>query len=86
MGVKVYKDTTLEYENENVEQTLKDMVLHTVTKVKGEGYEGVYDITITLEEGDVLLFDENRGYIKPVEAFVTIAEAIEDLKNIEDLG
>ena len=36
--------------------------------------------TITLEEGDVLVFEEEgRGYIKPVEEFVTIGEAIEDL-------
>lgn len=86
-GIRVDKDTVLEYENENVKQTLKDMVFHSVTKVKGEGYESVYDTTIHLQEGDVLVFEEKgRGYIKPVEAFVTIAEAIDDLTNIKDLG
>ena len=41
----------------------------------------------SLEEGDVLIFEEeDRGYIKPVEHFVTIAEAIDDLTNIKDLG
>jgi hypothetical protein len=87
LGVKVTKDTALEYENETVKQTLKDLVLHSVTKVKGDKFESVYDTTIHLEEGDVLLFEEDeRGYIVPVDKFVTIAEAIEDYENIKDLG
>ena len=87
LGIKVTKDTELEYENENVKQTIKDLVLHSVTTVKGDKYESVYDTTINLEEGDVLLFEENeRGYIVPVDSFVTIAEAIEDYENIKDLG
>jgi hypothetical protein len=86
-GIRVTKDTVLEYKNENVKQTLKDMVLHSVTKVKGEDYKSKYDTTIKLKEGDILIFeDEGRGYIKPVERFVTIDEAIEDLTNIRDLG
>ena len=86
-GIKVDKDTMLEYKNENVEQILKDLVLHSVTRVSGEGYESVYDTTIKLKEGDILVFEEEgRGYIKPVEEFVTIAEAIDDLTNIKDLG
>lgn len=86
-GIKVDKDTVLEYKNENVEQILKDLVLHSVTRVRGEDYESVYDTTIKLKEGDILVFEEEgRGYIKPVEDFVTIAEAIDDLTNIKDLG
>lgn len=86
-GIKVDKDTVLEYKNENVEQTVKDMVLHSVTKVKGDNYESVYDTTVQLKEGDILVFEEEgRGYIKPVEEFVTIAEAISDFENIKDVG
>lgn len=86
-GIRVDKDTVLEYNNENVKQRLENLVLHSVTKVTGEDYESTYDTTIHLKEGDVLIFEEEgRGYIKPVEAFVTIAEAIEDLTNIKDLG
>lgn len=86
-GIRVTKDTVLEFKNENVKQTVKDLVLHSVTKVKGENYKSKYDTTIKLQEGDVLVFeDEGRGYIKPVEEFVTIEEAIEDLTNIKDLG
>lgn len=87
-GVKVKKDTVLNYENENVKQTLENLVFHSVTKVKGENYESVYDTTIHLNEGDVLIFEgEDRGYILPYgQSFVTVAEAIEDLTNIKDIG
>jgi hypothetical protein len=86
-GVKVDKDTKLEYKTENVEQKIENLKFHSVTHVKGEGFESVYDTTIDLKEGDILIFEEDgRGYIKPVEGFVTIEEAIEELKNIKDLG
>jgi hypothetical protein len=86
-GIRVDKDTMLEYKNENVEQRLEDLIFHSVTKVKGEGFKSVYDTTIHLKEGDILIFEEEgRGYIKPVEQFVTIAEALDDLTNIKDLG
>ena len=86
-GIVVTKDTVLEYKTENVKQTVKDLVFHSVTKVKGEGYRSKYDTVIKLEEGDVLIFEEEgRGYIKPVEPFVTIEEAVSDLTNIMSLG
>ena len=86
-GIRVTKDTDMEYKNENVEQTVKDLVLHSITKVKGEGYESTYNTTIQLKEGDILIFEEEgRGYVKPVEEFVTIEEAVDDLVNIKDLG
>lgn len=86
-GIRVAKDTVLSYKNENVEQSLENLVFRSVTKVKGEGYESTYNTTIHLTEGDVLLFEEKgRGYIKPVDGFVTIAEAVDDLTNIKDLG
>ena len=86
-GIRVDKKTSFQYKNENVEQKLVDLVFHSVTKVKGDGYESMYTTTIYLKEGDILLFEENgRGYIKPVEGFVAIEEAIEDLTCIKDLG
>lgn len=85
-GIKVNKDTVLEYENENVKQELKDLTLHTVMTIKNEEYESTYDTTIKLKEGDVLIFEEeDRGYIKPIETFMTVAEVIEELKCIEDI-
>ena len=86
-GIRVDKDTVLEYKNENVKQTLKNLTFHSVTKVKGDSFKSKYDTTINLKEGDILVFEaEGRGYIKPVEEFVTIEEAIEDLEHIKDLG
>lgn len=85
-GIVVDKDTVLEYENANVKQTLKDLVFHSVTRVKGDTFESTYDTTIHMKEGDVLVFEEEgRGYIKPVEEMVTVKEAIEELKCIEDM-
>lgn len=85
-GIKVTKDTTLEYKNENVDQTVKDLVFKSKTIVKGEGYESEYNTTIQLKEGDVLIFEEEgRGYIKPVEEFVTVKEAIEELEHIKEV-
>ena len=86
-GIRVTKDTELEYKNEFVEQTVKDLVFQSVTKKTGANYESTWDTTIHLNEGDVLVFEEEvRGYIKPVEPLVTIQEAIDDLENIKDVG
>jgi GTP:adenosylcobinamide-phosphate guanylyltransferase len=86
-GVRVDKDTKLEYNTENVQQTLENLALHSVQKVKGVGFESTYDTTIYLEEGDVLIYEaDGRGYIKPVEQFVEVAEAMNDLACIKDMG
>lgn len=86
VGIKVYKDTELTYESDYVKQEIKDLVLHSITTVKGDGFKSTYDTQIELKEGDVLVFEEDsRGYIKPVEEFMTITEAIEELNNIKDL-
>lgn len=86
VGIVVDKETTLEYKNENVEQTLKDLVFKSITIVKGDNFTSEYHTVINLNEGDILIFEEEgRGYIKPVENFVTVKEAIEELENIKDL-
>ena len=86
-GIRVDKDTKLEYKNENVEQRLENLKFRSVTKVKGENFESVYDTTIQLQDGDILVFEEEgRGYIKPVEPFVTVQEAIDDFENIKGVG
>lgn len=86
-GVIVTKETTLDHKTETVTQTLKDLVFRSVTNKKGEDYESVLTTTIQLTEGDILLYmGEERGYIKPVDSFCTIAEAIADFEHIKDLG
>lgn len=84
-GIRVTKETTLEYENENVKQTLKDLVFDSTTTVKGDNFTSEYHTVITLNEGDILIFEEEgRGYIKPVENFVTVEEAIKELECIKE--
>lgn len=83
-GVRVDRDTKLEYKTENVEQTVENLVLHSLTRVAGEGYESVYNTTVQLNEGDILIYEEDgRGYIKPVDAFVSVDEAIETLTDVK---
>jgi len=85
-GIKVTKKTKFKYENKHVRQEVRNLVLHSITKVVGEGFKSTYDTTIKLQEGDVLLFEsEQRGYIKPVEDFVTIAEAADELNCIREV-
>ena len=86
-GICVTKDTVLEYKNKSVKQKVANLTLHSVSTIKGEGFKSKYDTTVELKEGDILIYEEEgRGYIKPVEEFVTIEEAIEELTNIKDLG
>lgn len=87
-GIKVSKDTEFVYEREGIKQTLKDLVFRSVTAKKGDGYESTIDTTIQLEDGDILVFeDEGRGYIKPLgNTVVTIDEGIDTLMCIKDLG
>ena len=86
-GIRVDKDTVLEYKNDHVEQKVEGLVFHSIVKVSGDTFESVCETTVQLQDGDILIFeDEGRGYIKPVEAFVEIQEAIEDLENIKELG
>ena len=82
-AIKVSKDTKLDFKNENVEQELKDLVLTTIVKSKDEAvnYEMETKTTIYLKEDDSLVFDEVRGYVKPISEMITKDEYIS--KNIE---
>ena len=85
-GVRVDEETELEYRTENIEQTVKGLLFRSVTRAKGENFESVIDTTVQLQPGDILIFEDGgRGYIKPVERFVTVAEAIDELKCIENM-
>ena len=83
-GIRVDKTTEFEYENDNVKQELKDLKFKSITTIKGENFKSEYHTEIDLQDGDILIFeDEGRGYIKPVESFVSVDEAIKDLENIK---
>lgn len=83
-GIRVDKTTEFEYENDNVKQSLKDLKFKSITTIKGDKYKSEYHTEIKLEEGDILIFeDEGRGYIVPVEKFVSVDEAIRTLESIK---
>lgn len=80
-GIKVTRDTDISFENDTVKQSIKDLVYHGTVKVKGDNFEGTNEITVTLNEGDIVIYDgDERGYIVPAQRFMTVDEAIEELK------
>ncbi len=83
-GIRVTKDTCIIRNTESIQQSIENLTLSTKTHVEKENYTADYETKVFLEEGDVLLLDEERGYIKPIEAFVSVAEAIDDLENIKE--
>lgn len=86
-GIRVTKDTKVEFNTENVQQKIEGLEMVTTVQVKEDRVEAVYTTKIQLEEGDILIYEEEgRGYIKPVESFVTIPEAIEDLTILATVG
>lgn len=85
-GIKVTEDTQLEFKSDNCVQMLENLVFRCTRSVSGENYEGSYETTIYLQPGDVLIYEGNeRGYVKPVEGFMTVAEAVEELEAVKDL-
>ena len=82
-GVQVRHDTSLTYMTENVKQQLSGLTLVTEMKERGSNGTNTYHsesrITIQLNEGDILLFDESRGFYLPGYPKTTIAQAIEDI-------
>ena len=88
-GIRVKKETEITYESENVKQTVKDLVLDIETKESGvaglNSFESENRIKIRLNEGDVLLFEEKRGFYLPASTFCTPAQAAEDLFSLKDV-
>lgn len=88
-GIKVTEDTELSYKSDKVEQTLKDLVLKTIYDDAGtngvNSYESKSYISINLNAGDILLFDEQRGYYMPPYPVTSIDDAISDMASLSDL-
>ena len=79
-GIAVTKDTNIEYKNEKVKQSIKDLKFVSELKVETERYTSYSKLEINLVEGDILLFEnENRGYFLPRDVSIgTVQEAIND--------
>ena len=86
-GIQVKADTELSFKNENVEQFLKNLKLDTILDDEGtnglNSYKSKSHISITLNEGDILLFDTSRGYYLPPYPKTTIDRAIEDISSLK---
>lgn len=88
-GIKVTKETIIGYSNEKVKQTLKDLVLITTMTDEGSNginsYKSTSNIELNLNEGDILLFHEDRGYYMPPYPMETIDDAISDINSLSDI-
>lgn len=88
-GILVKFDTELSFKNENVEQFLKNLKLDTILDEEGtnghNSYKSKSHISISLNDGDILLFDPSRGYYLPPYPKTTIEQAIEDISSLKGI-
>lgn len=87
-GVEVNKNTKLKFDRKDgkLKQRLKNLEFVQYETREADNFESETKTTIHLKEGMIVLYeDENRGYVVPVERYVTIGEALEDLECIKDL-
>lgn len=87
-GINVNKDTELKFERQDgkLKQELKSLEFVQYEKREADNFESEIKTIIHLKEGMVVLYeDDNRGYVVPVERYVIIGEALEDLECIKDL-
>lgn len=82
-GIRVDKDTNLEYKKEGLDQTVKDLVLTSKKTFKTDDYESEYKVNVFLKEGDILILDEDEGYVKPLQEMYTIQQTIDELELIK---
>lgn len=90
-GIVVKKETELHYQNERVEQVLKDLILETIANNEGthngiNAFKTKSYIHLGLNEGDILLFDEEVGYYMPAHPMTTIDEAIIELEGMKGIS
>ena len=88
-GIQVTKDTETTFKNDNVEQVIKDLKLETIMDEEGtngfNSYKSKSHISITLNEGDILMFDPDRGYYLPPYPKTRIEQAAADLAALKDV-
>lgn len=88
-GIRVSADTELLYKNDKVEQVLKNLVLETILDDEGTNgintYKSKSYLSINLNPGDILLFNEQRGYYMPPYPVTSIEDAISDISSLSDI-
>jgi len=88
-GIQVTKDTETTFKNDKVEQVIKDLKLDMIMDEEGtngfNSYKSKSHISITLNEGDILMFDPERGYYLPPYPKTRIEQAAEDLAALKGI-
>lgn len=88
-GIQVTKDTEINFKNDNVEQVIKDLKLETIMDEEDtngfNSWKSKSYISVTLNEGDILIFDPERGYYLPPYPKTRIEQAAEDLAALKDI-
>ena len=84
-GIRVEEDTKLEFKNDKVEQTVENLKIHSIITEENEDYNSKTDLTVNLKVGDIIILDENRGYILPGIPLTTIEEEIEELSYLKEV-
>lgn len=88
-GVRVTKDTNFRYATDTLEQVVKNLILDTIVTEEGNNSFNTYRsktyISIDLNEGDILLFDEKKGYYLATNNVSSIDDAIEDITSLKDI-
>ena len=88
-GIKVTKDTEVTFRNDKVEQVIKDLALEIIMDEEGtnglNSFKSKSYISISLNEGDILLFNPERGYYLPPYPKTTIEQAAEDLESLKGI-
>jgi hypothetical protein len=88
-GIRVTEETELLYKNERVEQVLKNLVLETILDDEGTNgintYKSKSYLSINLNPGDILLFNEQRGYYMPPYPVTSIDDAISDITSLSEI-
>lgn len=88
-GIRVSADTELSYKTDNVEQVLKNLVLETIVDEAGSNGINTYTsksyLRINLNPGDILLFNEQRGYYMAPYPVASIDDAISDICSLEHI-
>lgn len=88
-GIQVTKDTETTFKNDKVEQVIKDLKLDMIMDEEDtngfNSWKSKTHISITLNEGDILMFDPDRGYYLPPYPKTRIEQAAEDLAALKGI-
>ena len=83
-GVKITKDLKLEFKNDTTVQTVENLVLTTTLKKKDVIYDMETTTHVHLQEGKYLVYDEENGYIYPLNEAYTLDDAIKEIEEYKN--